>query len=72
MIQTCTVHLIRSSMRFVSYSDRQAVAASLRPIYTAADEAAARSALDAFADFGGSVRNIPRAVVASWEDARVG
>ena len=27
------VHLIRASMRFVSYGDRKAVAAALRPIY---------------------------------------
>jgi putative transposase len=35
MVQTCVVHLIRASMRFVSYADRKAVAALLRPIYTA-------------------------------------
>ncbi len=33
-VQTCVVHLIRASMRFVSYNDRKAVAALLRPIYT--------------------------------------
>lgn len=33
-VQTCVVHLIRNSMRFVSYSDRKAVAAALKPIYT--------------------------------------
>lgn len=48
VVQTCTVHLIRASMRFVSYSDRKAVAAALRPIYTAATEAAAATELDAF------------------------
>jgi putative transposase len=35
MVQTCTVHLLRSSMRFVSYGDRKKVAAALRPVYTA-------------------------------------
>ena len=30
-VQTCTVHLIRASMRFVSYADRKKVAAALRP-----------------------------------------
>ena len=34
-MQTCVVHLIRAAMRFVSYGDRKAVAATLRPIYTA-------------------------------------
>src|SRR4051812_26369807 len=41
-VQTCIVHLIRSSLRYVNYRDRKRVAAALRPIYTAAnaDEAA--------------------------------
>jgi putative transposase len=34
VVQTCVVHLIRASMRFISYNDRKAVAAALRPIYT--------------------------------------
>ena len=50
IVQTCTVHLIRASMRFVSYADRKGVAALLRPIYTAATEEAALMALAAFAD----------------------
>ncbi len=41
MVQTCVVHLIRSSMRFVSYQDRKKVAAALKPIHTAANEEAA-------------------------------
>ncbi len=41
-VQTCVVHLIRASMRFVNYKDRKAVAAALKPIYTAADVEAAR------------------------------
>jgi putative transposase len=48
IVQTCTVHLIRASMRFVSYGDRKAVAAALRPIYTAPTEAAAATELDIF------------------------
>jgi len=50
LVQTCVVHLIRASMRFVSYTDRKAVAALLRPIYTAPSEDAALMALAAFAD----------------------
>ena len=34
-VQTCIVHLIRSSMRYVNYRDRKKVARDLRPIYTA-------------------------------------
>src|SRR5699024_10574401 len=47
-VQTCVVHLIRAAMRFVSYKDRKAVAAALRPIYTAVNEDAAWEALEEF------------------------
>jgi putative transposase len=67
IVQTCVVHLIRASMRFVSYGDRKAVAALLRPIYTAADEDAALSALAEFAD-SSLGRKYP-AATASWENA---
>ena len=40
-VQTCVVHLIRASMRFVSYGDRKKVAAALKPIYTAPSQEAA-------------------------------
>ena len=49
MVQVCVVHLIRASMRFVSYGQRKAVAAALKPIYQAATADAARAELDAFA-----------------------
>jgi putative transposase len=66
-VQTCVVHLIRASMRFVSYGDRKAVAALLRPIYTAPDQDAALLALAAFAD-SNLGKKYPSAV-ASWERA---
>src|SRR3954466_2735411 len=47
-VQTCVVHLIRASMRFVNYIDRKAVAAALKPIYQAANEAGALIELEAF------------------------
>lgn len=66
LVQTCLVHLIRALMRYVAYSDRKAVAAMLKPIYTAIDDDALM-ALTAFAD---SVlgRKYPMAVK-TWEDA---
>jgi putative transposase len=67
MVQTCVVHLIRASMRFVSYTDRKAVAAMLRPVYTAVNEDAALMALTAFAD-STLGRKYP-AAVATWENA---
>ncbi len=47
-VQTCIVHLIRNSLDFVSWANRKAVAAALRPVYTAPTEAAAREALTTF------------------------
>jgi putative transposase len=66
-VQTCTVHLIRASMRFVSYNDRRAVAAALKPIYTAPALDAAESAMLEFAD-SEMGRKYPSAVK-TWTDA---
>ena len=67
MVQTCTVHLIRASMRFVAYGDRRAVAAALKPIYTAPTAESAESELLAFAD-SALGRKYP-ATVQAWERA---
>jgi putative transposase len=48
VVQTCIVHMIRNSLRFVSYKDRKAVAKDLRPVYTAASREEALVALDTF------------------------
>jgi putative transposase len=48
-VQTCVVHLIRTSMRFVSYNQRKKVATALKPVYQAPDAEAARVELEAFA-----------------------
>ncbi len=66
-VQTCTVHLLRAAMRFVSYNDRKKVAAALKPIYTAPTVEAAETELLAFAesDLG---RRYPAAVM-TWENA---
>jgi putative transposase len=66
-IQTCTVHLIRAAMRFVSYDDRKRIAAALRQIYTAPTVEAAETALAAFAD-SDLGRRYP-AAVATWQTA---
>jgi putative transposase len=47
IFQTCIVHMIRASTRYVSYKDLKPLCADLRQIYTAANAAAAQSALDA-------------------------
>ena len=49
VVQTCIVHMIRASLRYVAYNDRRAVTAALKPIYGAETEVAAGLALEAFA-----------------------
>jgi putative transposase len=66
-VQTCTVHLIRAAMKFVSYTDRKAMVAELKQIYTAASVEAAETAMLAFAD-SAMGRKYP-AAVAVWERA---
>jgi putative transposase len=47
-VHQCVVHLVRQSLAFVAWRDRQAVARDLRSIYRAPTEAAALTALTAF------------------------
>ena len=46
--QTCLVHLMRHSLELASWKDRKALAAALRPIYSAPSAEAAADALAAF------------------------
>lgn len=48
IFQTCIVHMVRSSTRFVPWKERKAVCADLRAIYTAETVEAAEAALGAF------------------------
>ena len=47
-VQTCIVHMIRSSMRYVSYADRKAIARDLRKVYSAANDEDAEHELELF------------------------
>jgi putative transposase len=49
-VQTCLVHQVRSSLRYVSYKDRKTLASDLRRIYTAVDADHAADELTAFAE----------------------
>jgi putative transposase len=65
-VQTCIVHLIRSSLRYVNYRDLKKVASALRPIYTAANAEDALTELERFdAQWGARYP----ATVRSWRDA---
>lgn len=66
-LQTCLVHLIRSSLDFIGWKDRKAAVAALRPIYTATDAAAAARALEAYAA-GPWGQRFPT-IVAAWRRA---
>ena len=48
-VQLCIVHLIRNSLKYVSYKDRKAVAGNLKKVYGAPTESEAEQAL---VDFG--------------------
>ena len=58
------VHQVRNTLKYVSWKDRKAVAASLRAIYTAPTEEAGRAALVAFTEQWG---NQYPAIAPSWE-----
>lgn len=66
IVQTCVLHLLRNCLRFVAHDDRKPVAAAMRPIYTAVNQAAAAAALDTLRrDWGGKYPGI----IAAWERA---
>lgn len=66
-LQTCIVHLIRNSLDYASWKDRKALAAAIKPIYTAANAEAALAELDAF-EQGPWGQKFPT-VVAAWRRA---
>jgi putative transposase len=66
VVQTCIVHLIRASLRYVPRRQYDAVVRDLRPIYTAIDADHALAALDAFEAKWG--QQLPP-VVTAWRDA---
>jgi len=67
-VQTCIVHLIRASLRYVGYRDKRKVAAALRPIYTAPNADAALDELERFqAEWGERYPAAVGAWRAAWE-----
>ena len=65
-VQTCVVHLIRASLRYVNYRDLKRVASALRPIYSAANADQALAELERFDSECGA--RYP-ATVRAWRDA---
>ena len=66
-LQTCIVHLIRNSLDYASWKDCKALAAALKPIYTAPSAEAAAAELDAL-EAGPWGQKFPT-VVATWRRA---
>jgi transposase-like protein len=66
-LQTCIVHLIRNSLDYASWKDRKALAAAIKPNYTAPGAEAAARELGAF-EAGPWGQKFPT-VVASWRRA---
>jgi putative transposase len=62
-VQLCVVHQVRNATKFVSYKDRKAFCASMRPIYTAPTIEAAALAMDHFEKTWG--QRYPMSI-ASW------
>jgi putative transposase len=67
--QLCIVHQIRNSLKFVSYKDRKALVADLKPIYQAATEGEAQEALDAFdSKWSNQYPQIAKSWYNNWEN----
>jgi putative transposase len=67
-VQTCIVHLIRHSLRYVPRREREQVARDLKPIYTALDADAAHVELERFDEkWGERFPVITQAWLNAWE-----
>jgi putative transposase len=68
-VQSCIVHQIRSSMRYVAYTERKRVAGDLKPIYRAVNVEAAEAALQDFDEkWGEKYPMIAESWRARWEN----
>lgn len=69
VVQTCIVHMIRASLRHVSYVDRRSLVAALKPVYSADTEV---TALEALGDFerawGAKYPAIPKLWRSRWPE----
>lgn len=64
VVQTCIVHLLRASLRYVREADRRAVTTALKAVYGAENEAAAQLAFQTFKAVWGDAYG---AIVKMWE-----
>lgn len=66
VVQTCIVHLLRNSVRYVAWKDRRTVLADLKPVYTAPT---GEAALDALAAFDERWKDTYPMIAQSWQAA---
>jgi putative transposase len=67
-VQLCIVHMIRGSLRFVSWKDRKAVASDLKTVYRAATEEQGLTNLESVArKWDGRYPTISRSWRANWQ-----
>lgn len=67
-VQTCIVHLIRHSLKYVPRREREQVARDLKPIYTAVDADQAQAELERFDEtWGARFPVITQAWLNAWE-----
>jgi transposase-like protein len=68
-VQKCIVHMVRNSVKFVSYKDLKAVCADLKAIYRAPGEETGRAALEQFGEkWQSKYPLIYKSWDASWPD----
>jgi putative transposase len=67
-VQTCIVHMIRSSMRYISWIDRKKLMPDLRKVYSAANAEEAERQLELFDEqWGAKYPMVAQAWRARWE-----
>jgi transposase-like protein len=68
-VQLCMVHMVRNSVKYISYKDRKAVTSDLKEIYLAPSEEAACNALDRFGEkWDGKYPTISRSWRNRWNE----
>ncbi|HAI8287844.1 TPA: IS256 family transposase [Escherichia coli] len=68
-IQLCIIHMVRNSLKYVSWKDYKAVTSGLKAVYQAPTEEAALMELDAFADaWDDKYPQISKSWRAHWEN----
>jgi putative transposase len=67
-VQLCIVHMVRNSLKYVSWKDRQAVARDLKAIYRSITAEEAERALEAFAEqWDGKYPTISKSWRSHWD-----